>query len=171
MTESVYTLTQRRMRDALHTIRDFDTLKDWLDQHVVGDPVTVSDWSQPTVDERRVALREQANEQYMACLERGFAYDGGQWRAEGPKRRRVVEIVAQINAGMGLPQGKSSLRFWDMSGTAHDFSETQMVELGNAGNDLVDAADDNLADLQGQISAATSLDDLDAINVESGWPN
>ena len=123
------------------------------------------------LEQRQSAMQQQARQQYQASLERGFSYDGGQWPATGPKRNRVTELVASINAGKGLPQSKAALTFRDLSGTTHDLSATGIIELGAAGSDLVDAADDNLESLIGQIQAAMSHADLDAINVSAGWPN
>jgi len=125
----------------------------------------------PTVEQRKRDLREQAENEYQASLERGFNYDGGQWPATGPKRARVAEYVAQINAGKGLPQNKSSLRFWDMSGISHNLSETGIIELGANGSDLVDQADDRLEQLYGKIDAATSQSELDSIDPTARWPN
>lgn len=120
---------------------------------------------------RKDIMREQADAEYQASLKRGFSYDGGTFPATGPKRARVVELVAGINAGKGLPQDKTAVRFRDLSDTAHDLSETGVIELGAAGSDLVDAADDRLEELYASIDAASSNADLDAIDVTSGWPN
>ena len=124
----------------------------------------------PPLAERQSTMREQAEAQYQASLERGFSFDGGTFPATGVKRSRVAELVAGINAGKGLPQGKTTLTFRDQSGTAHDLVDSGIVDLGAAGSDLVDAADDRLEQLFGEIEAATSHADLDNNDLTANWP-
>jgi len=122
-------------------------------------------------EQKRTMKRPAAREQFQASLERGYTFDNGTWAPVGSRRQRVLEIVAGINAGKGLPQGKTSITLRDASGTAHSFDEQQIVDLAAEANDLVDKAETRYEEIIGQIDAATSQSDLDAIDVTAGWPN
>jgi len=122
------------------------------------------------VNERKSGMKEQARDQFEAALQSGFSFDGGTWAPVGERRQRVLEIVAGINAGRGLPQGKTALTFRDKSSTTHSFNETQILDFAEAASDLIDAAETRLEELNEQIAAATTHSDLDAIDVTSGWP-
>lgn len=135
----------------------------------IYDPGT--DTSQPTVADRKAAMLVRADERYQSALATGFSYDGGTFSLGSPARRqRVLEIVGQVNAGRGLPNGKTSKVFYDESGTAHDLNATQVLDMGEAANSLIEAAEDRLQELRASVEAATSHSDLDAIDVTAGWP-
>lgn len=120
---------------------------------------------------RKSIMTKQVEEEYQKSLQRGFTYDGGTFPATGPKRTRVVELVVQQNAGKGMPKGKTTKQFRDLSNTTHDFTASQIADLAEAGSDLVESADDNYESLIEQITMAASHTDLDAIDVTSGWSN
>ena len=123
------------------------------------------------LEKQQAQMSEQSRDEFQAALERGFQFDGGTFIATGPRRTRVTELVVAINSGKGLPQGKTSMTFRDANGGTHDFNESQIVDLGAAGSDMVDAAEDRLEQLISQIIAATSHADLDAIDTNAGWPS
>lgn len=169
-------------RGGLYPVTDNAPAFDSETQNIVANPQ--SDWvihetfvektytvTNKTVSEQKPLLRGKAQTEYQASLERGFSFDGGQFPATGSKRARVVELVAGINAGKGLPQGKTSLTFRDLSGTGHNLDAQGITNLGATGSDLVDQADDRYEELMGQIDAASTQADLDAIDLTSGWPN
>lgn len=124
-----------------------------------------------TVAERKPVMVEQSETQYQLRLAKGFSFDGGQFSlASLALRQRILEIVGQINSGRGLPNGKTTKRLYDQSGTAHDFDATQILDLGEVASDIVEGCDDRLDQLKIDIEAATSHSDLDAIDVTSEWP-
>lgn len=133
--------------------------------------VSTTEWNDRQIAQRKEFLRGQVEKEYQSSLERGFQFDNGQFPATGPKRARVTEYVASINAGKGLPQGKSTLTFRDMDGTGHDLDADGITDLGAKGSDLVDQADDRYEELQGAIEAAETLDELNALDPTAGWPN
>ena len=128
-------------------------------------------------DARKPALKDQARDQYAQTLKTGFTFDGATFSIADPARRqRLLEIVSQVNAFRNgdatnaLPNGKSTVQFFDNSGTAHDFDATQVVQFGETGNGFVQDADERIAQIMGQIDAATSHAELDVIDIEAGWP-
>ena len=132
---------------------------------------------QPTVDERKAQIRTDAEGQYAQTLATGFDFDGATFSIADPARRqRLLEIVSQVNsfrngdASTALPNGKSTVQFFDNSGVAHDFGPVQVVQFGETGNGFVQDADERIAQIMGQIEAATSHSDLENIKVTTGWP-
>lgn len=124
------------------------------------------------LDVRKTEMLAQASGKYQQVLADGVSYDGGQFRLDDLERRqRVAEIVNRINAGRGLPNGKTTMRFRNMTDSIHDLNETDILDLGEAADNLIDAAEDRLGEIKTDIKVATSHSDLDAIDVNSGWPS
>jgi len=180
MTDKVvrnYTLEQRRLREALHSCRDLDSIKAWLDEHVVGEPVATSDFRPKTVDQRKDELRAQAAEQYQDTLDTGFTDANGiTWQATQAARDRVLNLTQRIQeyrAGKmstALPKGKDKARLFDADGNPQYATPDEIIALAEQGGDFKEDAADRLEQLLGEIAAATSHDELDAIDTSAGWP-
>jgi len=129
------------------------------------------------VDERKAAMQGQAREQFQAALASGFAdSDEITWAATDDARARVLDLTQRIQehragkAASALPNGKSAVKLRDASNTPHDVGPDKIVALAEQGSDFKDAAEDRLEQLVAEINAAASHDDLDQIDVTSGWP-
>jgi len=124
------------------------------------------------------AKQQEARKQYQAVLERGFTdANGVTWQATQDARDRVLDLTQRIQeyragkVSSALPNGKTSVKLTDASGARHDADANQIVSIAEQGSDFKDTAEDRLEELLGQIEAATSHSDLDAIDVTSGWPS
>ena len=146
MTDNVarnYTLHQRRMREALYDCRDLDAIKAWLDENVVGAPVTTSDFRQRTLDQRKDDLHAQAMAQYHETLASGFDDGTGtMWAATGDARDRVLDLTQRIQeyragkAASPLPNGKSTVRLRDANNQPHEKGPDEIVMLAEQGSDF-----------------------------------
>jgi len=172
-----YTLHQRRLREQLERSRSLDDLKAFLDETVVGSPAIVSDFRERTLDERRDALKAQALDQYHATLRDGFDDGSGtMWTATPDARNRILDLTQRIQeyragkASSELPNGKSTVRLRDANDNPHSLTPGDILDLAERGDDFIDAARDRLDGLYGDIAAATSHANLDAIDVTAGWP-
>lgn len=130
------------------------------------------------LDQRKKAMQSRAESQRAMVLATGFSFDGAMFSIiDQTRRQRLLELVAQVgafrngDANNALPNGRSSVQFFDNTGAAHDFNAAQVVQFGETGNELVQDADDRLGQLIGQIQAAASHNDLDAVDITTGWPN
>ena len=171
-----YTLDQRRSRDALFKCRSLADLKRWLDKHVVGEPVTTSDFRERTVDQRKNELRRRANEQFEQTMVDGFSDPKGvQWSTTGGARDKVLKLTQRIQeyrdgeVDSALPNGKTSVELLDANNQPQTVAPDKIKALAEKGDDHIDAAEDRLAQIDASIEASTSHSDLDAIDVTSGW--
>jgi hypothetical protein len=172
MSEQVkkYTLDQRRLREQLHKARSLDDVKAFLDKAVIGEPVVVSDFRQRTLDQRRDELKARAVDTYHQTLTDGFTdANGVRWAATADAREKTMALTLRIEAGKGLPNGKTTVRLLDAENKPHDVDAAGVKVLAEKGSDFKDAAEDRLMQLYGQIDAATTHDELDAIDPTSGW--
>jgi len=171
-----YTLHQRRLREHLDRSRSLDDLKTFLDEAVIGAPVVVSDFGGRTLDQRKDELKARALDQYHQTLADGFTDDSGVlWSATPDARGRVIELTQRIqeyrsgNTATELPNGKTTVRLRDASGAPHDVTAAGILALAENGDNFKDKAQDRLEEIYGQIDAATTHDELDAIDPASGW--
>ena len=137
-------------------------------------------WNAPeskTVAERQNQLSSQAESQYNTVLRNGFDDGTGTiWPATNDARSRILDLTQRIQefrAGTmstELPKGKTTIRLQNVAGAMHDADASKIIELADKGSDFKEDANDQLEKLIGQIQAATSHADLDAVDVASGWP-
>lgn len=123
--------------------------------------------------EMRLAARRHSDR----VLSEGFKdSDGIRWPATDRARKRVLELTQRIQEHRDgqidtpLPKGKDKARLWDADGGTRKVEPDKLVELAELGSDFKEDAEDRLEELLESIEAAESHDDLDAIDVESGWP-
>lgn len=138
-------------------------------------PYEVEDKS---VEERQKALKRRAERQLQSVLEAGYAdSDDVRWPLTPNARERVLELTQRIQeyrdgkVSTELPNGKDKARLWDAEGNRHRLTPDEIVAISERGTDFKDQAEDRLEELLDQIEAAESHDDLDEIDVESGWPS
>ena len=150
---------------------------DW----VIETDRVVRTWNAPepkTIDERKNQLQAQAREQYNTILENGFTDSNGvTWQAIDAARDKILDLTQRIqefregNVASALPQNKTTIKLRDAAGAPQDVDATKILQLAEQGSDFKDAAEDRLEQLIGQIQAATSHGELDAINIDTGWPS
>lgn len=121
--------------------------------------------------------RSEATEQFQATLERGFTDSNGiTWQATQAARDIVLDLTQRIQeyrAGTmssPLPKGKAKARLRDAAGQPQEATPDEILAIAELGSDLKEDAQDRLEELVGQIMAATSHADLNAIDVTTGWP-
>ena len=124
------------------------------------------------------AKQREAEIQYAQTLETGFTdANGTRWQAIDAARDKILDLTQRIqefragNVASALPQGKTTIKLTDATAAPRDVTETKILQLAELGSDFKDAAEDRLEQLIGQIQAAASQADLDAIDATSGWPN
>jgi len=122
------------------------------------------------ITQRQQQLKNLAKKQYNTALMRGFAFDGGTFPAAGPKRKHVIELMVNINSGIGMPNNKSTKQFFDLEGNSHEFTKNQILDLAEKGSILIDVVDDHYEELIKRIDGTTSHSDLDKIEIYEGWP-
>lgn len=127
--------------------------------------------------QKRAIVKPDLEEEYEKSINRGFQFDGGTFIPTPSRRQRLAELVNQVNAARNgdvrdpLPNGRTTVRFTDASGTTHDFNSNQIIKLGAKGNDMFQKAEDNLELLNEKIVKATTKQELESIDTKSGWPN
>mgnify|MGYP006429041095 CR=1 FL=1 len=141
----------------------------------------VRTWDAPetkTVAERQNQLSSQAESQYNTVLRNGFDDGTGTvWPATNDARSRILDLtqhIQEFRAGTmstELPKGKTTIRLQDVTGAMHDADASKIIELADKGSDFKEDAQDRLEQLIGQIQAAASHADLDAISIDTGWPS
>ena len=131
----------------------------------------------PFVSERQSTMQGQAQQQFQETLETGFTdANGVRWQANKAARDKILDLTQRIqefragNVASALPQSKTSVKLTDATGAIQDVGETKILQLAELGSDFKDAAEDRLEQLISQIRLAKSQDDLDDINVTTGWP-
>ena len=129
------------------------------------------------LEKRRSEMKSNAEQQYAQSLATGFNdSDGIQWQAIPAARDKILDLTQRIqefragNVASALPQGKTTVKLTDATGSPQDVDETKILQLAELGSDHMDAAEDRLEELIAQIMAAQSQGDLDVIDVTTGWP-
>ena len=150
---------------------------DWL---IEPDRV-VRTWNAPEpkpVQQRKAELREEAEDKHEAVLREGFAdSDGVRWQATLAAQSIVLNLTQRIQeyrAGTmstELPKGKAKARLRDAAGQIVEATPAKVIALAEQGDDFKEDADDRYEELVGQIMAAASHDDLNAVDVTTGWPS
>ena len=130
------------------------------------------------VDQRQVTMQQQAKQQYQSTLETGFTDGNGiTWQATDDARNRILDLTQRIQefrAGKmssALPNGKSVAKLRDASGVIQSMTPDQIIAIAEQGSDFKDTAEDQLETLIGQIQAATSHNELNQIDLTTGWPS
>ena len=129
------------------------------------------------IEKRRERKRREAEAQYAQTLEAGFTdADGLQWQANKAARDKILDLTQRIqefragNVASALPQSKTSVKLTDATGAIQDVDEAKILQLAELGSDFMDKAEDRLEELIAQIQSAQSQDELDSVDVTSGWP-
>ena len=130
------------------------------------------------VSDRQTEMTRQAEQQYQEALRTGFTdADGIAWQATQAARDVVLDLTQRIQefrAGTmstELPKGKAKAKLKDAAGNPVEVTPTKVIALAEQGSDFKEDAQDHFEALVGQIMAATSHADLDAIDVTAGWPS
>jgi len=140
------------------------TRQDWLNRPQILGPA-------------KEQQEHEAKQAYYARLKQGFDdADGVTWAVTDNALTKILDYTQRIQeyragkVASPLPNGKSTVKLPDVTGTAHDMGPDDIVALAEQGSDFKDQVEDRLEELLASIEAATSHDDLDAIDVTSGWP-
>lgn len=119
----------------------------------------------PPVSERKAELRTAVDRQYQRTLQRGVAYDNTRWTATDKSRDTLKEL---LEIAQDFDQ---SVTILDANGTVFTYSASKLDALRLEGAKYRQSARENRLIMYGQIDAATTHDELDAIDPASGWPS
>ena len=162
-----------------HTVGDRDpTPPGWVDQEPPAQDGYrwVGSWQQaPTREQWRnrpqilnpakEAKKREVDAAYVAALERGVTWNGTRWTATDAGRDTLIELH-EVAKEDGV-----SVTVLDAENGAHTLSATDLDNLRSAGRAYRQGARENRLVLHGQVAAAASHADLDAIDVTAGWPS
>lgn len=129
---------------------------------------------QAELDGRQLASAKQRKGRavevaYQSAL-RSFEHAGTTWDASDQSATILRDLLNRLANERGLPRGKSKMTLRDTNGQPHDFTAQELVDLGEAGSDHRDACLDRRLELLAEVEAAETEGDLDAIDIEAGWP-
>jgi len=155
---------------------DEATFREFYDPDNEDTSTAIEEWDlkkDRTVEQRKAYLREQVPGQYDATLRNGFDDGSGVvWSATSDARDRILELTQRIQeyragkVATELPNGKSTVRLFDVDGVARDVGADKIVALTEQGDDFKDNARERRDELYASIAAAASHGDLDAISIE-----
>jgi hypothetical protein len=142
-------------------------------QRRASDPILQAQkaWrSASTVDEHKDALRKEAAARRTKHARKPVAYDGHEYDADAEAQQKLVGKLTYAQAS-----GKDSDSSWSVGWktAGNDFVQLSYTDLENvvqAVNNQIQAAYDREAEILAQIEQATTIEELNAISIESGWP-
>jgi len=108
--------------------------------------------------------------QLRTVLAQGVTFNGAKFPVQGPGRQRVAEIVLGVVVEGRLPKGKPSVALTDLTGAKHQMSVTEVKQLARAASDFIEDTDDRYEELAAEIVGAATEEDLDTIDITTGWP-
>lgn len=119
---------------------------------------------EPLADLKAAKLAQLAARRWDA--EQWITYLGVRMKCDVAARANVTGTIL----GMQLPGAKTNRRWKLESGDHRDMAIADMIAMGRAMGDHVQACFDHEEALAGQIAAATDAAQLEAVNINSGWP-
>lgn len=108
---------------------------------------------------------------HRAVMAGGFDHDGRTW---GVTQDAVVNLaipLLMVANGKGLPGGSATVTLQDIAGNAVSLSEQELKDLGEAGSAFYFAALARQHTLSAEIAAAQTIAELDAVDIDAGWPS
>jgi prophage tail gpP-like protein len=128
--------------------------------------------SRDIIAQRKRRMKREVSEQYNLKLTSGFTdVNGRVWTGNQEARDKLLELATGIAANDRLPKRQSSVPLRDVTGTAHNLTKAEIKALSEQAQDFKYDAETRRDQLYGQIDAATTHDELDAIDPTSGWPS
>lgn len=129
-----------------------------------------ADWHFEVVslDQFKARRIDEVKEQKALALKAGVEWNGHRWDADATAQLQISGTVTSISAGLPLPEGF----YW----TSYDnvnvpVTSNDLIDLGAAIVAFNFAIHDRSRSLKEQIEIASSLSELDAIDVGIGWPS
>lgn len=142
-------------------------------QRRASDPILQAQkaWrSASTLDEHKDALREEAAARRTKRARKPVSYDGNKFDANQKAQQKLTGKLTYAQA-----TGKDTDSTWSVGWKTADnsfvqLSYTDLETIVKAVNNQVQAAYNNEAQLLSEIEQATTIDELEAIDLTSGWP-
>ena len=108
------------------------------------------------------------SDQKMVALSGGMILDGHRWDTDPAAQLSINSMASAANAGIPLPA--------DFYWTTYDnadvpFAKDNLLALSAAVAAFNFAVHDRSRVLKSQIAAATTIGEVEAIDVTAGWPN
>lgn len=122
-------------------------------------------YSPPTLAELRAAKLSELAEVRWTRETAGVTYNGHTFATDGTSQTKIVGAVigAQMDPAM-------SIKWKTVDGTFVTLSGSQIVAMGTAVRNHVQACFDREEALRGQIELASTRSSLAAIDIAIGWP-
>lgn len=118
----------------------------------------------------KARVRRAVEAKRAEVLATGFEHAGARWDASDARVQPLTVRLARLAHGRGLPRGRETEPLYDAQGALHELSPSELLDLAEAGDDFRDAVEARRRELLEQIAAAETVADVEAIDVETGWP-
>jgi hypothetical protein len=130
----------------------------------------VARYETKSVEEYAADLAEKVKEKRIEQARKPVAYDGNSFDADPQAQQKLTGKLTYAQA-----TGKDSDSSWSVGWKTANNSYVQLsyddlAAVVQAVNNQVQAAYNNEAQLLSQIEQATTIDELDAIDLTTGWP-
>ncbi len=121
-----------------------------------------------SLDQFKVRRNDEVSDQKMVALSGGMILDGHRWDTDPAAQLSINSMASAANAGIPLPA--------DFYWTTYDnadvpFAKDNLLALSAAVAAFNFAVHDRSRVLKSQIAAATTIGEVEAIDVTAGWPN
>lgn len=141
-----------------------------------GDPAieqfdTVSQAWVPDIEKAKVALLARISSSFYSVLAQGCASPKGWVDCDDKAQARVTSAVSLMREAAALQMAPETLSWTMFDKSAVPHTVTDLVALGIAIGFRTQALFGAKQALEGAVEAATSIDDLDAIDIAGAWPS
>lgn len=120
----------------------------------------------PDLATRAEGVAARVDRAHAEVLRHGLVYLGVRWVATDRASRDMAEIDRLVQ---GFDAGET-VTLLDAEGGEHELTKAEFEALRDKGLHFRDQARKRRLDLHRQVQTAGTIEDLDAIDVESGWP-
>lgn len=120
------------------------------------------------LDDTKESMADAVDQERDRRLDAGIWAFGRKWDSDARSRQNLTGIVAAIAVGFQVPQG---FAWRDFSNIDVPVTTPMLVGLGTMLLAYVSQVFAYSWGLKGQIRSSTSLAEIDAVDIEAGWPD
>ena len=140
--------------------RHYQEVQDWI-----AEPNTPD--AEYSVAERQAARKGEVNSLRDTKLSDGFLHSTNTYSADTDSRASLASYVANVNAAKGLPAG---FTWRTVDNQDISFTTTTILDLHDAMTDFLDATFNNAWTHKAGLDAESTVEDVDAYDISTGWP-
>jgi len=123
-----------------------------------------------SLDEIKQEMREKAKELRQEHGTKPVTYDGNSFQADGNSQQKIQGAIERARAYNANNSDEWSTQWKLADNTFTEITQSGLEAVFALVADQVEAAYNREAEITGDISAATTTRDLNAIDVTAGWP-